>query len=975
LSTYTHAKALLARVVPWPEDGVGYVNIHYTVPGKGNDLKTYWNGTAIQSPGELPKCLDRILKTAKDVYFCTSLQSEYKPRQMTGPGYSFIAKDAFRSQANVISLKSLFVDLDVKDNAYKDTKEALTALNEFCAAIDLPKPQVAVLSGTGGAHCYWVMDEPLSRMNWQPLATALAKALVAHNVKCDVACTVDSARILRLPETFNHKKDPPLPVKLLLNKEGDYTRERLERALKPYMPEDEFANWPKRAPLGADELSTGIPRGASGVVVLDDLECPFIKMALAEGGAGFDNHLWNQTNLIAVFTEGGVADAHRMGRLHPGYEATETDRQYERKVREQEEKDLGWPSCDTIRGTGCSACKTCPLQVRSPLNTAKRTTSAPQVANLMSVVPTTMVVPQPQTFSDLPAGYRRDPFGRIEVEVVKDDGSVEYRRITSFRMDDAWAQKDPWVMHFMAELDGRTQSCNISWEATATADGVPRALSKQGLSLRIQHIKDVRELLVAWMEKLRDTKNAIVSSSPFGWCANEAGKLEGFSYAGQVWLANGDCRPAASPDTVLAKAYEPIGDLQPWIDAAKMTTDQKRPELDAILAGAFAGPLVRFTGREGLIVSAYSTESGIGKTSTMKISQAVWGHPRKGMQGLSDTQNSAIRKLGILKHLPFYWDELKTEEQLKSFTKFAFQVSEGQEKGRLNRTGELREQGDWQTLCMVASNDSLMDAVTKQTSTTTAGIMRLFEFPVKPRTQGRISDSDASRMIEKLNANNGQVGLLYAKFLGANIARVDTEVGEMARLVEDEVHGVEEERYWIAAVACLVQGAKFANELGVTDIDVDALKAHLVDTLTASRKERKDRTVDVTKDINVMDILARYMNFTRATNTLFTDKMIVGVGKPKKNSVKILRDATKLGVLYVHIAEEDERMRLEAHAFGNWLAKENLSRHIIHRKLTEKFDMKRVNGKLGAGTDFSTSTMHLLELDLTNAELKKLMDN
>jgi hypothetical protein len=90
--------------------------------------------------------------------------------------------------------------------------------------------------------------------------------------------------------------------------------------------------------------------------------CGFISDALDTGGAAYANPLWNLTTLVATFTEGGRADAHEMAKGHPTYVPQETDDLFDRKMREREEKNLGWPSCQSIENAGCGACRNCPLK-------------------------------------------------------------------------------------------------------------------------------------------------------------------------------------------------------------------------------------------------------------------------------------------------------------------------------------------------------------------------------------------------------------------------------------------------------------------------------------------------------------------------------------------------------------------------------------------------------------------------------------
>ena len=76
-----------------------------------------------------------------------------------------------------------------------------------------PRPNVLVSSG-GGVHSYWQLDTPFlirgEGERWAPIE-AVNRGL-AHKFKGDHN-TIDIARVLRVPDTFNHKFSPARRVK------------------------------------------------------------------------------------------------------------------------------------------------------------------------------------------------------------------------------------------------------------------------------------------------------------------------------------------------------------------------------------------------------------------------------------------------------------------------------------------------------------------------------------------------------------------------------------------------------------------------------------------------------------------------------------------------------------------------------------------------------------------------------------------
>jgi RepB DNA-primase from phage plasmid/CHC2 zinc finger len=86
-----------------------------------------------------------------------------------------------------------------------DTPDALARLSRFPHP-----PSMIISSGTPGhAHAYWTLDTPVGVPEIERTNRRLA-----HHLGGDRA-SVDAARILRPPASWNHKHSPPTPVELV----------------------------------------------------------------------------------------------------------------------------------------------------------------------------------------------------------------------------------------------------------------------------------------------------------------------------------------------------------------------------------------------------------------------------------------------------------------------------------------------------------------------------------------------------------------------------------------------------------------------------------------------------------------------------------------------------------------------------------------------------------------------------------------
>jgi hypothetical protein len=951
-----HARQFLERVMPSSIGEGAYLNVHWSglISNPDRPGAKFWDGRACTSVDDAVKTINWVNGHGdKDIYICMSLQNKSELKT-SGKGNTY--KKAVRLADDATALRSLFIDVDVKEGAYPTTAHALQELKSFIDRSGLPMPSAVVGSGSGGFHVHWALDRDLTADEWQPLANALARCTQAHGLLTDSQCTIDSARILRVPGTFNRKTELPREV-TLMSLGPLVSFEQVQQALVPFNQPV-----PPRhvTPMGEnDEFGANMPTRRIEVKIDEVAKaCPFVGRSIATGGAENNQPLWFMTASIAVNLEEGREALHMMSAKHAGYNAADTDHLFDRVTKSKAERNLGWPQCQKIAGFGAKECAGCPLlqHGKSPLNYAM---PSPGVT---------------QADEALPEKFARNADGVVTARHINDDGSLMLIPVCPYPIMSGWLSNSPWTLHFTTRNEANKRVVvEVPAEVIFSRDGFQKYMGGKGLFCTEVQYKLLKEFFVAWLQKLQTQKESVIASSPFGWSVAD-GKIEGFAYGGRVWTADGD-RPAANPNPVLVYQYTPKGEMQWWRDIAKIVYEQNRPALNAILAVSFAAPLVRFTGFPGLILNAYSAESGIGKTTAMKVSQSVWGHPVLAMQGLNDTSNSVLGKMGQIRSLPMYWDEIKSEQQVKRFCSIVFDLTGGREKTRMNADATLKMSGTWQTMMVSASNDSLVDGMAREVGSTTAGLHRLFEYVVPKPAQVTHDIGAVQRLAGRLEDNYGHAGLVYAKFLGTNWKRVEKEVAALQDELNVEVRTKQEERMWVATIAVVLKGADYANELGLTHIDVPALRDFMFEVLARMRGEVNASPSDLTNDMSVSTVLAEFLNSTRSRNTLLTNRIWVSKGKPPKGSIQIKSDTTKLGELMVQIGQEDGLIRISSTALSRWMGERNYSRHTFTKKLEAEFGLKTVNGKLGGGTEMAAAMEYLIELDINHPKLAQFLQD
>jgi hypothetical protein len=400
ITDWNAISAFMGAVVPWPgsQQDPGWIVLpNAYVSAKhvgGRDPKT---GKYPVGPGKHFKEVSALCSyvnwahqsnNIKDMWFVLSLQRETHTSR-TGK------LQGKKSTAGAMSVTSIWLDVDVKPDAYPTIEEALKAVIKFREKNGLP-PFSAIVGSGGGIHVYWISQTPLTPDAWRPYAEGL-KALAAQDgLKCDLGVTTDIARMLRMPGTFNHKLATPRPCQLFnvplklydfatdlamlpqvtpLASATAYSSNSSATAFNPFADGANMESFKGKPILAVDPnetLGAGIDRFDDMLVDPRPIfkDCAFYRNAFANGGADYDQQLWMYSVLGTTFMEEGRVYAHEISKGHATYSPADTDAMFDRKLSERHDRGLGYPSCSTIAGAGCKACQTCPLlgKVRSPLN-------------------------------------------------------------------------------------------------------------------------------------------------------------------------------------------------------------------------------------------------------------------------------------------------------------------------------------------------------------------------------------------------------------------------------------------------------------------------------------------------------------------------------------------------------------------------------------------------------------------------------
>ena len=172
------------------------------------------------------------------------------------------------TDAHVDTAAWLWCDIDRGDASDEDMIEFLGQKQTR-----MPRPRMVVLSGSGGAHLYWQLTTPhtMPEMEERKAFSALLRRLVLQvgfgpsNLHADKSCC-NPSRILRVPNTYNHKRDTPAKVDGIICSSHDRLTFSEWDKLLPFEPLPLYQVRPKftssRPLLATDAVPPGLLRWA-----------------------------------------------------------------------------------------------------------------------------------------------------------------------------------------------------------------------------------------------------------------------------------------------------------------------------------------------------------------------------------------------------------------------------------------------------------------------------------------------------------------------------------------------------------------------------------------------------------------------------------------------------------------------------------------------------------------------------------------
>jgi hypothetical protein len=863
--------------------------LHRVLPVNGHNYyaavlsSAGFNQHALRSIDAVIQYADRCKRKRADVYFATA---------------SFAKQ---RTQHDCEYKKAFYLDLDCGlDKPYTNKRHAVEALLSFCKE-HFVSPTIIVNSG-GGVHAYWTLDNEVTTEAWLPIALALKDRCEMFGLDADPTVTADSARILRVPGTFNQKGGTPREVKVIYEKDTDYSVDML-RAKLAINTDNSLSLAKLGALVGNDDLEVetkydNVPAFATKIIE----KCKVLKHTYDTGGADQPEPLWMAQLSLMTYTIDGHEFIHTLSDEHKAYDYNRTEKKYSQRLAVKESGKYGPPLCKSLGMYLPEKCLECKFngKIKSPI-----------------------VLGREEDATELPFPYRQDDKNIYVVKEVidKESGEAEQQlvKVLSFPIENfmVFSTLDPkvgMVFRFtVIKFGGKI--AEISSVQLADKRQVLVGLSNSDIPLHSHEYPEFHRLMTTWASKMVQAKKVGQPTPALGW--TKVDDKPAFTLINGIVTLSGDDKEVTFLDKEFVKDFTPQGDREPWVNLAKYLTSENRHAVTAGILSAFASPLINFTGVNGCVLALVSDKSGTGKSTALRTAQAVWGDPRRGVNALDDTPLSVANRMGKLNNLPAFWDELRMRDQVEKFVILMFQVSQGKERSRLTSSIQTRHVGTWNTLITVASNESITDHVRHLVHGTDAGLLRVFEVTV-PYLQ-RQQDIDA--LSASLDKNFGIIGREYAEHLVRDHAQVLSLLEKVKIAFSKKVAADSAERFWVATCSALLTASILTNKLGFTDINISEFTDWLVAEFKRSRNEQ-------VMDFDPVEVRAK--KYVMQYLEVMRDQLIIFErlsGRTHKQNVGQLKGQVPRGEILGVFATEDKMVRIKRGNFADWIYKEHQEPH------------------------------------------------
>jgi hypothetical protein len=753
-----------------------------------------------------------------------------------------------RTAQNAKWFKAFWVDLDCGENKpYETQAVALDALKQFVKDTGLPRPTI-VNSGRG-VHAYWTLTKAIFYNDWKPSAEAFKKFCAAYDLKADPAVTADAARILRIPETLNHKDSPPSRVDVLVSS-GAMEFSRFQAIVGAGTEEEVnnelgFAVPTQRRPIDATTRALmGNSISRFGTIMRKSAEgkgCAQL-VHIYRNQQDVEEPLWRAGLSIAINCEDGELAIHKISHAHEEYDPQDT------KVKA--DALFGKPyKCATFHSLNSTGCTDCPNRnkITSPIQIGSQIAAATAEDNIVVMRNATLEEDITVEIPEYPFPYFRGKNGGVykrglpsekakkkddeETEEERDHLIYEYDFYVVKRLTDPDAGESLWMRLHMPKDGIREFSAPLA--SVLSKDRFREVIAFQGVTAYNKKLDGLMAYVTRWVGELQQLAEAEKARQQFGWCEDDTKFVVGNR---EITAAGVNYSPSSQATAELATMYTKKGTLHEWSKVANNYAREGNEVRAFTLFAGFGSALFKFTKLSGSIIHLTNNGSGVGKTTIQHMVNSIWGRPLETLMNQEDKYLARMHRISVLGNISVTIDEL-TNMADEEVSNMAYGITHGRGRNRMmsqvnaERSNMLR----WAMIAITSGNKSLYDQLYNLKDFPEGELMRILEFNVSKTDDMSKAESDSA--FNAMYDNYGVAGEVFIRYVIANLPEVKKLLEKIQRKFDKAAGLTQRERFWSATAACALTAGLITKKLGLHNIAVENIYAWAVQTIGRMRVE------------------------------------------------------------------------------------------------------------------------------------------
>jgi len=934
--------------------------LRHVLPSKGyyflaipNPTRGYKH-TAFETPEALAEAALAASAEGHNAFF--SVAGYEEPEYVDDKGTKH-----WRTGENALGARCFWMDIDCDVQYGGSQKAGIVDMQRFCKETDLPVPNFIVNSGNG-VHIYWLMDADIPADQWRKVA-AVIKGLAKQVdfAQDDTTRTADIASVLRPIGCNNdksHKNKGVKEVKLLRADTNPVSFPAFVRAVEDAKVKFGVTT---RQSLGKSnglnsDLMVQYPPTSAEIIATHCNQLAFFR---DYRGKEQSEPQWRSCLSIVRNCVEGDALAHTWSSGHLDYDFDDTQTKLDNIT--------GPHYCDTFRGIAPELCRGCKHQCKTPMQLGQ--VPPESVGEVFHAAPDASEGVEVEFLPELPAelraDFRLDPKQGVLARSRDEEGVDTWQVICTMifmpNLEAMFYKDEEKDSQFKIRMVVRVRP--FVWRETdldSRVIGVGGATLMGDLSGRAliasRNDKLMTKYLRTWIEVANARHDEVTMHNHLGWQEDNSFVLGNVRY-----YPDGTEREVVLTQSLRAEVnrleYKPVGDFGRYVELIDQLYN--RPGHEAYqftyLAG-FASTLLHMLdpNPRGVLFSAWSGETGLGKSTVARLAAGIWYNPARVVDASGTTPFALFANAGLRRNLPYVLDEV-TQWPREDVGNFAYRYSSGKGKEGGKTDGTVRNVAhmNWCNIAICTGNSSMHESMRLYIQDCGAQLARVFEYKFDKETQ-TASAEEGRKIFQELSLMHGVPSVPYVRYVVQNYDEVKTLLEQTVLKFMQVCNLEKQSRYWLEGVAAVYVVYQVTKALGIQNFDGAPLFKWMRDHLVEHDVALKGSGVDYLSAFGdaLRDLYSGFIATYNRGSKSEPARILPGWSMPNKTITG--RSIADEGVVYLSIAE-----------FNRWCKDQKIDRQQMVAELERvKYIRKTGSVRLGAFTNIPSAVVRVFELDL-----------